>query len=140
MWLPPFGVLSSVVLGCSRLCLVVLLPCLNVGGPLAGQRVQQCGRWFLVASFDVCGGKRMIEVLRTMRGCWGILYLCSLKLCIFGRRRMSLPCLLVLVISLFALPLLVRNSFCILHAYLGALYAFYEIGFLLIKKKSFCFQ
>jgi hypothetical protein len=38
----------------------------------------------------------------------GLLFLCSLKLCIFGRRRKCLFCQLVLVILFFALLFLVR--------------------------------
>jgi hypothetical protein len=66
----------------------------------------------------------MIETLRTGRGSREKLFLYSMKLYIFRRRRLSLSCLLVLVTSLFVLPLLVRNFFCILHVYLGAPYAF----------------
>jgi hypothetical protein len=50
------------------LCIGVLLTCLTVGSPLAGQRVQRCEKWCLCASFSVCGGKRMIETLSIGRG------------------------------------------------------------------------
>jgi hypothetical protein len=52
-----FGALFSVVLGCPGLCLDVLLICMTIGGPLAGQGVQWCEKWCLRASFGVCGGK-----------------------------------------------------------------------------------
>ena len=43
--------------GCPGLCLDVLLTCLIVGGSLAGQGVMQCGKWYILASFGVYGGK-----------------------------------------------------------------------------------
>jgi hypothetical protein len=80
MWLMLFGVFCLVILGCLGLCLDVLLICLTACGPLASQRLLRCGKWCLHAYFDVYGGKGMIETLRTKRGLWGKLFLCSLKL------------------------------------------------------------
>jgi hypothetical protein len=75
----------------------------------------------------------MIETLRTERGRWRKFYLCFTKLCIFGRRRLFLLCRLVIVISLFVLLFLVRCFLLYTSVYLGAPYAFNEIGLLLIK-------
>jgi hypothetical protein len=63
-----FGMLFSVVLRCLGLCPDGSLICMTVGDPLAGQGVLRCRKWCLRASFSVCGGKRMIETLRTRRG------------------------------------------------------------------------
>jgi hypothetical protein len=52
-WLPLFGVFFLIALGCPRLCLNVLLICMNVGGPLIGQGALGCEKWCLSASFDV---------------------------------------------------------------------------------------
>jgi hypothetical protein len=73
----------------------------------------------------------MIEILRIGRGLWQILYLCSLKLCIFGWQRICLLCRLVLMIFFFALLFLVWLFLlynCTLSVYLGAPHAFNEIG------------
>jgi hypothetical protein len=67
------------------------------------------------------------------RGLWEKLFLCCLKLCIFGRRRMCLLYRLVLVILFFILPFLVR---LFLSIYLGVPYAFNEIGFFFFLKKK----
>jgi hypothetical protein len=77
----------------------------------------------------------MIETLRTGRGLWGKYYLCSLKFCIFGRRRMCFLNRLVLVTSLFVLLFLVKwfilYTSCILR---GALR--FQWDWLLLKKKK----
>jgi hypothetical protein len=44
MWLPPFRVFFSVILGCPRLCLDVLLIYMTIGGPLTSQGVLRCGK------------------------------------------------------------------------------------------------
>jgi hypothetical protein len=126
-----FGEFFSVVLGCPGLFLNVLLICMTAGGLLVGQGVLRCEK-YLHASFGVYGGKRMIETLRTRRGLWEKLFLCSLKCCIFRQRRMCLLCQLVLVTFLFVL---LHGSLFILLVYLGAHFAFNEIDLLLIKKK-----
>jgi hypothetical protein len=108
MWLPLFGVFFSIALGCPELCLDVSLICMIVGGPLVGQGVLGCGKWCLHASFGVYGRKGIIEILRIGRVLCGIFFLCYLKLCIFGRRRMCFLCQLVLVIFFLVLPFLVR--------------------------------
>jgi hypothetical protein len=79
-----FGVPFSAVLGCLGLCLDVSLICMTIGDPLAGQGVLQCQKWCLHASFTVCGGKRMIETLRTRRGRYEKFYPRSMKHCIYG--------------------------------------------------------
>jgi hypothetical protein len=100
------SVFFPVVLGCPWLCLNVLLTCMTTSGPLAGQGVLRCVKWCIRAS------------LRTERGLWGKLYLCSLKLYIFGQRRLYLLCRLVLATFLFVLLFLVRwfllNTSCAL--------------------------
>lgn len=78
----PFGVLFLFVLGCLGLCLDMLIYVTD-GGLLASQCVLRCGKWCLHASFGVCGGKRMIETLRTWRVCWGKFYPFSSKHCIY---------------------------------------------------------
>jgi hypothetical protein len=126
MWLPLFGLFFSIALGCLGLCLDVSLICMIVGGPLVGQGALRCGKCCLRAAFGVYGRKRMIEISRRMRGLWVILFLCYLKLCIFGRRRMFLLCRLVLLIFFFVLPFIVRLFlffyffiffFCIFYVY-----------------------
>ena len=57
MWLPLFGVLSSVVFGCHELCLD-MLTYLLVSSHLASQSVLQCVKWCLLAFFDVYERKK----------------------------------------------------------------------------------
>jgi hypothetical protein len=89
MWLLAFGVLFSVILGCPRLCLDMLI-CLIVGSPLASQGVLWCEKWCLCSFFDVYGRKEMIETLTTRRGTGhqGKFYLCFTKHCIFRQRHL----------------------------------------------------
>jgi len=75
--------------------------------------------------------------LRTGRRLRGILFLCSLKLCIFGQRRMCLLYWLVLMIFFFVLPFLVKlfllYTSCVLR---GALHFQWDWFYYLSKKNS----
>jgi hypothetical protein len=66
----PFGMFSSIDLGCLRSCLDELSICMLVSGLLATLGVLLCERWFLHDFCSVYGGKKMIEVLRIVRGLW----------------------------------------------------------------------
>jgi len=106
MWIPPFEVLFLVVLGCPGLCLDVLLICMIVGGPLASQRVLQCEKWCLHASFGVCRGKWMIKTEDKERTLGEILSLFYETLYLWTAA--CLLCRLVIVTSLFILFFLIR--------------------------------
>jgi hypothetical protein len=66
----PFGMFSLVDLGCLGSCLYELLICMLVSGLLATLGVLLCGRWCFRAFCGICGGKLVVEVLRTVGGFW----------------------------------------------------------------------
>jgi hypothetical protein len=67
------GTPSLVILGCLGLCLDGFLTCLPIGGLLEGG-VLWFGRWCVLTSFSVYGGKGTIGALSTWRGHWRTLY------------------------------------------------------------------
>jgi hypothetical protein len=64
----PYGMLSSVALGCPRLCLIGWLIYSLVGGRVNAPEVLLCGRWCLLAFCGACRGNEMIEISRTKKG------------------------------------------------------------------------
>jgi hypothetical protein len=87
-------------------------------------RVQLCGRWSLVAFCGACGGKEMIDSLRTKKDLLRNSFPFSFILCTLGRRRSSHLYHLVLMISLYCFLFLPRCLSCILPVYLIAICAF----------------
>jgi len=83
---------------------------LLVSGPLEGQYVLRCEKWFLFASLCVYGGKGTIGVLRIWKVHWRRFYPRFTILCTVGLRLMCTLCHLVLVIFLFAFLVLFRCS------------------------------
>jgi hypothetical protein len=71
--LVPYGMLSSVALGCLRLCLAGWSICLLVGGQMVALIVLLCGRWSSLAFCGVLGEKETIETSRTRKARWRIL-------------------------------------------------------------------
>jgi hypothetical protein len=64
MWLPLYGILSSLDLVRLGLCLKELSTCLPVGGILEGRRVLRFGRWCQYSFFGVFGRKEILGVSR----------------------------------------------------------------------------
>jgi len=102
-----------------------------VGGLLAALRVLLCGRWYLHAFCGVFGGKRMIEVLRTVIGLRRTLNLYFSTSCIFEQLLLFLLWCLVIMIFLFFL--LLGDFLCILCVCLGRI-TLLMISQILIKK------
>jgi hypothetical protein len=65
-----YGMPFSVTLGCPRLCLIVWLICLNVGGWVVILGVLLRGKWFPCALCGACGGKEIREIVKSKRGPW----------------------------------------------------------------------
>jgi len=112
MWLPLYGILSSLDLVRLGLCLKELSTCLPVGGILEGRRVLRFGRWCQYSFFGVFGRKEILGVSRMGKvfhgGYFSFFFFFFFILCIFGRWLFCPPCRLVLSIFLLVFLFLIK--------------------------------
>jgi hypothetical protein len=103
-----------------------------------GGRPRSAAVWKMVPCFlcGACGGNAMIGSLRTKKEPLRISFPFSFILCTLGRLRSSHLYRLVLMISLYCFLFPLRCLSCILHVYLIALCAFFDISLTYPKKKN----
>jgi len=63
----PYGMLSSIALGCPGLCLLGWLICLLAGGRAVALGILLCEKWCLITLCGACVGNKMTEISRTKK-------------------------------------------------------------------------